>query len=237
MFDLCPNCKAETPISSYRHKVDDYISYYLVNCHKCGNLWHHEWILPHTFVNKLQKRKTPSKQHGYQNFVRVLGNSNMEVKKPVAVASLSVILVALATFALVPSLQYQYVIGQPSSPFLESSPFAESPTETVSGDTGEDPLRIGMLVFGIENDTGNIVTFATVNNITKAGADSASVLDLADNSTDGIGEVYYSFPEISTEVGDEFEACALKVSDQSIQCTSGFKSPGNRTEVAQLLVG
>lgn len=94
---------------------------------------------------------------------------------------------------------------------------------------------MGIFIFGIDNDTGNIITYVTAKNMTKAVAEAASVLDRAHNATDGIGEVYYSFPEISTKVGDKFEACALKVNDQSIQCTSGSKSPANRTETAQLL--
>lgn len=53
------------------------------------------------------------------------------------------------------------------------------------------------------------MTYVTANNMTKAVAEAASVLDRALNATDGIGEVYYPFPEISTKVGDKFEACAL----------------------------
>ena len=91
---------------------------------------------------------------------------------------------------------------------------------------------MGIFIFEIDNDTGNIITYVTAKNMTKAVARAASVLDRAHNATNGIGEVDHSFPEISTKVGDKFEACALKVNDQSIQCTPGSKSPANRTETA-----
>lgn len=242
MFDLCPNCRTETTISSYRHKIDEHISYFLVKCNKCGDLWQHEWVLPHTYKSKLLERTVTKKSHRKENFVRVIGNSRR--LRSIAVASMLLVTLTLTPLTLEPSSQPQAALAQPS-PFSESSPFLASEantssivgTNSTSDVAGLDLLRIGMFIFGIDNDTGNVVTYVTARNMTKAGAEDAMTLDRADNATDGIAEVYYSFPEISTKIGDKFEACALKVNDQSIQCTSGFKSPVNRTEVAQVLIG
>ena len=49
---------------------------------------------------------------------------------------------------------------------------------------------MGIFIFEIDNDTGNIITYVTAKNMTKAVAEAASVLDRAHNATDGIGEVY-----------------------------------------------
>ena len=242
MFDVCPNCKRETLISSYRHKVDDYISYFLVRCNKCGDLWQHEWVLPHTYANNLRVHAAGKTRHR-EKLVRVIGNAQQQ--KSVVVVSILLMTLMITPLALGPISEPQIALAQ-SSPFGESSPFTTStPTTTtnasdattIAADTSRaDLLRVGMFIFGIDNDTGSVVTYVTAKNLTKAGAELGSTMDAADNSTDGIAEVYYSFPEFSAQVGDKFDACALKVNDQTIQCTSGFKSPSNRTEVAQLLL-
>ena len=239
MFDVCPNCKRETLISSYRHKVDDYISYFLVKCNKCGDLWQHEWVLPHTYANSLRNHARGKTRHR-EKLVRVIGNSQQQ--KSVVVVSILLMTLMVTPLTLDPISEPQIALAQ-SSPFAESSPFSTSTSGTNTSDSttvadsaSADLLRVGMFIFGIDNDTGNVVTYVTAKNLTKAGADLGSTMDAADNSTDGIAEVYYSFPEITAQVGDKYEACALKVNDQSVQCTSGFKSPSNRTEVAQLLL-
>lgn len=237
MFDVCPNCKAETLIS-YRHKVDDYISYFLVKCNKCGDLWQHEWVLPHTYASNLRVNATRKTRHR-EKLVRVIGNP--QKYNSVAVVSMLLLTLMITPFTLGPISGPQTAFAQSSSPFAESSPFSTSGANTSDAATaadsaGADLLRVGMFVFGIDNETGNVVTYVTTKNMTKAGAALASTMDAADNATDGIAEVYYSFPELSAQVGDKYEACALKVNDHNIQCTSGFKSPSNRTEVAQLLL-
>lgn len=239
MFDVCPNCKRETLISSYRHKVDEYISYFLVRCNKCGDLWQHEWVLPHTYSSNLRVNATRKTRHR-EKLVRVIGNA--QKYNSLAVVSMLLITLMITPFTLGPISGPQIAFAQSSSPSTESSPFSTSVTNTseaaTAGDSaGAELLKVGMFIFGIDNDTGNVVTYVTAKNLTKAGAALGSTMDAADNATDGIAEVYYSFPEISAQVGDEYEACALKINDQTIQCTTGFKSPSNRTEVAQLLLG
>jgi hypothetical protein len=171
----------------------------------------------------------------------VIGNARQQ--KSVEVVSILLINLMITPLTLGSISESQIALAQ-SSPFAESSPFSTSTSTTNASDTTTtvdsarpDLLRVGMFIFGIDNDTGNVVTYVTSKNLTKAGAELASTMDAADNSTDGIAEVYYSFPEMSAQVGDKYEACALKVNDQSVQCTTGFKSPSNRTEVAQLLLG
>jgi hypothetical protein len=239
MFDVCPNCKRETLISSYRYKVDEYISYFLVRCNKCGDLWQHEWVLPHTYASNLRNHAAGKTRHR-EKLVRVIGNAQQQ--KSIAIVSILLITLMITPLTLGPVSGPQFALAQ-SSPFAESSPFATSTPTTNTSDTttgadsaAADLLRVGMFIFGIDNDTGNVVTYVTAKNLTKAGAELGSTMDAADNSTDGIAEVYYSFPETSAQVGDKYEACALKVNDQTVQCTSGFKSPSNRTEVAQLLL-
>jgi hypothetical protein len=108
-------------------------------------------------------------------------------------------------------------------------------TETLSDDQS-GLLKVELLVFGIDDATGNIVTFVTAQNLTKAFAGSGQEIDRLDNQSDGIGEVFYTFPELTMNPGDKFEACAVTVNDHGIQCASGLKGPSNRTEVSQLLL-
>ena len=75
MFEVCPNCRRETPISSYRYKIDEHISYFLVKCNTCGDLWQHEWVLPPSYTKKLKDREITKISRHKENFVRVIGNS------------------------------------------------------------------------------------------------------------------------------------------------------------------
>src|SRR5512145_1499709 len=98
MFDVCPNCRSETPISSYRHKIDEHISYFLVKCNKCGDLWQHEWVLPQTYTKKLRDRQITNKSRYKENYIRVIGNSRR--LRSVAVVSMLLIMLTLTPLML-----------------------------------------------------------------------------------------------------------------------------------------
>lgn len=124
---------------------------------------------------------------------------------------------------------------EPFGNFSGSTLTSPTTNETISDDQS-GLLKVDLFLFGIDDASGNIVTFVTAKNLTKAFAGSGQELDRLDNQSDGIGEVFYTFPELTVSPGDKFEACAVTVNDQAIQCTSGLKGPSNRTEVSQLLL-
>jgi hypothetical protein len=181
--------------------------------------------------------------------ITILANTSKDAKLRLTtslgatkVAGIFVMIAAIFAAAIVPSGLLQPASAQ----FLTLEPPATTPTApattgtpspnatATAGDLG--PLKVEVLLFGVDKKPGQIVTFVTANNVTKAFGGNSAELDRADNITDGIADVFFTFPEITPKVGDKFEACSIVLEDRSLMCGSGFKSPANVTETVQLLV-
>jgi hypothetical protein len=167
---------------------------------------------------------------------------SLSIAKGIVISSLLLLMTAAVsaplllqeTAAQITSLKPMGAIPNATTSTPTSSPDATTNGTIVTRDAG--PLKVNVILFGIDNKSSSIVTFVTVKNITKALGGNSLQLDVSDNKTDGIAEVFFTFPEITPNVGDKFEACSVVVEDRSLTCTEGFKSPTNRTETAQLLV-
>lgn len=181
--------------------------------------------------------------------ITLFANTNKDAKLrlttstgAIKVAGIFIVIASILAATFVPSTLLQPASAQ----FLTLEPPAATPTApattgtpspnatAAAGDLG--PLKIDVLLFGVDKKPGQIVTFVTANNVTKAFGGNSAELDRADNATDGIASVFFTFPEITPKVGDKFEACSIVLEDRSLMCGSGFKSPANMTETVQLLV-
>ncbi len=160
----------------------------------------------------------------------------------IEVAGISIVIASIFAAAIVPlallqpaSAQFLTVEPPAATPTAPTTTGTPSPNATATaGDLGH--LKVDVLLFGVDKNPGQIVTFVTANNVTKAFGGNSAELDRADNITDGIADVFFTFPEITPKVGDKFEACSIVLEDRSLTCGSGFKSPANVTETVQLLV-
>jgi hypothetical protein len=167
---------------------------------------------------------------------------SLSITKGIVISSLLLLMTAAVsaplllqeTTAQTSSLKPVGAIPNVTTSTPTSLPDATTNKTNVTRDAG--PLKVNVILFGIDNKSSSIVTFVTVKNITKAFGGNSVQLDVSDNKTDGIAELFFTFPEITPNVGDKFEACSVVVEDRSLTCTEGFKSPTNRTETAQLLV-
>jgi hypothetical protein len=150
-----------------------------------------------------------------------------------SLVTISMLALTVPLFSLL-SLE-QLVEAQVEGSF--GSQFIPSDTDSAEVQGNESGIfKVDLFVFGVDNATEDVVTYVTAKNTTQAFAGNALEIDRLDNQSDGIGEVFYTFPEVAMNAGDKFEACAVKVGNQEIQCTTGFKGPTNRTEIAQILL-
>lgn len=172
------------------------------------------------------------------NIWRKRGESEFKMMR--TLATIMFLMIMMSISLLSSTLLEQKVTAQLIEPFGNFSTATATTTTAAANETLSDDqsglLKVDLFLFGIDDATGNIVTFVTAKNLTKAFAGSGQEIDRLDNQSDGIGEVFYTFPELTVSPGDKFEVCAVTVNDQAIQCASGLKGPSNRTEVSQLLL-
>ena len=101
----------------------------------------------------------------------------------------------------------------------------------------EQQLTIAVTVFGINQQTGNVLTFIDFNNLVKASYYNASSTDLKDKGAkDGIVQVYLQLPIKKLIPGSEFSACTLVLRDQQLVCQKGHISPYQSTSFTDLVI-
>jgi hypothetical protein len=114
----------------------------------------------------------------------------------------------------------------------------------------EDVFKVIVTLFGVEPTTGNIVTFVTIDNMSKVKAfdaakyyipiDTTESSNYAVNAThgssngveaNGIVELNLAFPNAtSIKSGDEFRACSIVLKDLRMVCETGVNTPALRAE-------
>src|SRR5918995_4766826 len=100
-------------------------------------------------------------------------------------------------------------------------------------------FRVNVGLFGVNNSdsTDDLATsFVNVNDTTKSKLINTTELDPKDsNGRDGIIEsVYFYFPNTTVNVGEEFRACIFIFQTLDTFCDTGYNSPLNRTEFAEI---
>jgi hypothetical protein len=114
----------------------------------------------------------------------------------------------------------------------------------------EDVFKVIVTLFGVEPATGNIVTFVTIDNMSKVKAFDAAkyyipidTTESSDNTINathgssngiegsGIVELNLAFPNAtSIKSGDEYRACSIVVKDLRMVCETGVNTPALRAE-------
>ena len=122
--------------------------------------------------------------------------------------------------------------------------------QTVSVKGKEDVFKVIVTLFGVEPTTGNIVTFVTIDNMSKVKAFDAAKYyipidtigsynysaDSAYGSGNGVGgsgivELNLAFPNAtSIKSGDEFRVCSMVLKDLRMICETGVNTPALRAE-------
>jgi hypothetical protein len=114
----------------------------------------------------------------------------------------------------------------------------------------EDVFKVIVTLFGVEPATGNIVTFVTIDNMSKVKAFDAAKyyipIDTTESSNNtinathgssngiegsGIVELNLAFPNAtSIKSGDEFRVCSMVLKDLRMTCETGTNTAALRAE-------
>lgn len=104
------------------------------------------------------------------------------------------------------------------------------------------PVNIGSIVtasvtlFGVDNTTGNVITWVTVKELTKAIVSNATAIDLRDGNPNGFAGVLFKIPSTGIKDGDEIKACNLVLKNLDIVCTTTQKPFHSNTVFLQLFL-
>ena len=125
------------------------------------------------------------------------------------------------------------------TPPTSTSPKPQLPPKVVTTTPTKTPassLKIDVILYGIDNKTGNVVTFVAAKNHTDAAAFNATDANIKHENSTGVAEAFFTLPNVTLKVADKFQACAVLMKDLHLVCGTGLKSPLNRTESVNLLV-
>lgn len=166
----------------------------------------------------------------------------MKNSRIIAVLSLVVALVFVMPMGYFAGSVHAQLLPAPTSPTSPPSspvktPPLKAPVIPVKTPTNAiNALKVDVILFGINNKTGNVVTFVTAKNQTATVAVNASDENVKHENSTGVAEVFFTLPNLKLKVGDKFQACNVLIKDLTLTCGTGLKSPLNRTESVNLSV-
>lgn len=162
----------------------------------------------------------------------------MNHSKTIAVLSTIVTLLVVMPLGYIGnSLQAQLLPATPSPPPSGPAKVHPAPKAAVTpSKVSPNMFKLDVILFGIDNKTGNVVTFVNAKNQTEAVAVNATDENIKHENSTGVAEVFFSIPNLKLKVGDKFQACSVLVKDLNLVCATGLKSPLNKTESVNLLV-
>jgi hypothetical protein len=103
---------------------------------------------------------------------------------------------------------------------------------------GTDVFKVIMTIFGVDKSKGDVVGIVTSNGVAKVkllDAEAPYVIPLNSSEAGGnIIEYVATFPNVTVNIGDEYEACVLPINDLRLICTSGQNSPAARPEFVDI---
>lgn len=146
---------------------------------------------------------------------------------------MTALVVAIPMGYFVNSVQAQLLPSAPS-PLTKAPTVPKAPVTPVKGPT--HIFKVDVILFGIDNKTGNVVTFVTAKNQTAAVAVNATDENIKHENSTGVAEVFFTLPNLTLKVGDKYQACSVLIKDSTLVCGTGLKSPLNKTESINLSV-
>ena len=100
----------------------------------------------------------------------------------------------------------------------------------VDAQTRENSFDVILTLFGVNKNTGDVITFSSSENITHFKIfDPYEELAYGDTS-----EVLFNFNGTEVNAGDTFTTCILTIKDISVICKNGENSPAKRPEIVDI---
>jgi hypothetical protein len=92
-------------------------------------------------------------------------------------------------------------------------------------------------LYGVDKNTGEVIIFISVNNITDALLINSSAIELEDgNPKNNIMEAIFPFPHLLAKIGDKYKACAMVLKDFDYVCYIGRYSPTEGSQSISFLL-
>jgi hypothetical protein len=92
-------------------------------------------------------------------------------------------------------------------------------------------------LYGVDGNTGQVIIFISVNNITDAMLINSTAIELEDgNPKNNIMEAIFPFPHLLAKVGDKYKACVMVLKDLDYVCYIGRYSPTEGSQTINLLL-
>jgi hypothetical protein len=131
------------------------------------------------------------------------------------------------TFLRPPHIYHILMVGIAIMPFVMAFPVL---THAETGQ-GDDVFRVIMTIFGVDRSRGDVVAIVTVNN---GEASKVRFLDSDTAASGGIIEYVATFPNVTVNAAEPYEACVLPVKTLEPICTTGNNSPASRPEFVDI---
>jgi hypothetical protein len=131
------------------------------------------------------------------------------------------------TFLRPPHIYHILMVGIAIMPFVMAFPVL---THAETGQ-GDDVFRVIMTIFGVDRSRGDVVAIVTVNN---GEASKVRFLDSDTAARGGIIEYVATFPNVTVNAAEPYEACVLPVKTLEPICTTGNNSPASRPEFVDI---
>jgi hypothetical protein len=140
----------------------------------------------------------------------------------------------LSALALVAAMMILVLTVDTTNP-IQAQETEVSPIQAPEMGAKNEVFAVVVTLYGVDNTTGNVVTFVnTNNNVTRGAVLNATEIDLKDGSNDGILDVVLAFQNATITTGEEFRACNMVLKDLSLVCDTGYNSPSPRAEYSAL---
>ena len=100
----------------------------------------------------------------------------------------------------------------------------------VNAQSRENSFDVILTLFGVNKNTGDVITFSSSENITHF-----KIFDPYDELAYGdTSEVLFNFNGTEVNAGDTFTTCILTIKDISVICKNGENSPAKRPEIVDI---
>ncbi|PWU78937.1 MAG: hypothetical protein DLM72_20040 [Candidatus Nitrosopolaris wilkensis] len=100
--------------------------------------------------------------------------------------------------------------------------------------TYANTLTVYLTLSGINSTTGEVFAFVKAHGAIKNGLFNATKLEIAQNNTSGIGQIYFLFPNTTLNAGEPYSTCVVVLKDVKMICTTDFKTPFPRPQYVDL---
>jgi hypothetical protein len=124
------------------------------------------------------------------------------------------------------------------SPFQKSQYHATAASNELDLSMSLQPWRFANInLYGVDGNTGQVIIFISVNNITDAMLINSTAIELEDgNPKNNIMEAIFPFPHLLAKVGDKYKACVMVLKDLDYVCYIGRYSPTEGSQTINLLL-